>query len=554
MPQQTDNLQWVSLQDFSPGIYSRTGTYGTVAAPAPLGAAQVTNTYRCVSLPGGGLGPLPARVADWGIANPEAVAPTSGYWIVGFFSFGPQSIGVGGQTAYFDSLFVSVAYQVAGGQQRHRLYQIRTFETGTPVSTLKLIDSGYTSTNYFEPATFCSSRMNSTDPTMPGTPVVVTCWYTPGGASDLYVSTFPDPSTAGVTAMFDLSTSRHGDVIGHQGRVVLAEWTAYAFGTTGGMQTNEQISFTDPANSITLGSQQEVFAQEYPNGYGAWGSISAGELFLVKHQGGGVIISGDIANPSITRLPGVVSTGGMISNHAASTPSGLFYASQYDGVYSWRGGDTSQKVSLPLDDNFLAITNMPSVAGGALWNAAQQVSFEAWGDWVVATHNYLFDIMGGGWWRLEDPDLVDLVYWSRGFNSKHLHGATNYFAQDAASIAHTWDRATPSTSWSWQSHPIPATIDRLTEVREMVLLAQGTGTVTVTLTGIDPAGADTTRAEVFTVTHTAQPQRLRPAVGGTFIKGYNVMARIQSDGGSAAAPVVYALHLGTRQAQQATNT
>src|SRR4051794_33970522 len=76
------------LNDFSPGIIQRTGVQTATTSPASMGAAQVTNTYRCIALPGGGLGPLPRRVTDrfvndLGAANPPAVAIVQAMRIMG---------------------------------------------------------------------------------------------------------------------------------------------------------------------------------------------------------------------------------------------------------------------------------------------------------------------------------------------------------------------------------------------------------------------------------------------------------------------------------------
>ena len=74
------------------------------------------------------------------------------------------------------------------------------------------------------------------------------------------------------------------------------------------------------------GAVREVFVQENPFGYGAWGSISASELFLVKNRQGGVVIQGDLNSPTVTsRCPaspsyGVMSRGGSRPPSASCTP------------------------------------------------------------------------------------------------------------------------------------------------------------------------------------------------------------------------------------------
>lgn len=562
-PPGREQLQWVSLQDFTPGIWNRSeralGSLNAgVAVPAPLGAAQEVNTYRCIALPGGGLAPLPKRIESFSLAAPEATAPNSGYYVVGFYSYGEMNVGIGGVSRYTDQIFVAVAYQIGGtAEQRFRLYRQQIFAAAGPpytTDTLRSENTGYTGNNFFNTCWFMSSRMNAADPTLPGNPVVGIQWSAPDVAFNQWITVFPNPAVPAVTGLLDLSTTRTGQIFGHQGRLVLAEVVNYLMGAVGSSFTDEQISFTDPPNSITLGNQQEIFSQENPQGVGAVGSISAGELFMVKRQGGGVIVSGDLANPSITRLPGVVSTGSATTNRTAATTSGLVYAVKDGGAYQWRGGDTSTKISSQLEDVSFAVDAQAPRRDSAHLTDQPVVCFAEWGGWVLASNNWLYDPAAGGWWKIEDSSSVNIMHWSKSWSDQFMYGAAPKFSQTDTTCFYSWDRENAADSYSWQSHPIPASVDRLMEVREMVLVAQGSGTVTVTMTGINPAGSDTTQAESFTVTHTDQPQRLRPAVGGTFIKGYNVMVRIQSDGGTTHAPVVYALHLGTRTAEQATKT
>ncbi len=546
-----EKLQWVSLSNFTPGIWNASGRgLGTTAVPAPLGAAQQTNTYRCVALPGGGLAPLPKMTKTWASTDPASTY-SSGPWLTSMYAFGPTNAS-SAPSAYPDEIFLIVEWLDSTPNRHARFYRLNAFAAVTVTNTLASADSTTASpVNQFWGSAFGSSRMNTTDPTLPGVPVVVWDWYEqPGEGNAGYTYTFPDPSTSNVTAVMTLSTTMANTVC-HQGRVLQLDAAIYSHGATSNVPTNENVNFTDPPNSATMGTQNEVFSQENPVGYGAWGSISAGELFLVKNSGGGVIVSGDIANPSITRLPGVVPAGQMMSK-ASSTPHGLFYLANEGGVYVWRGGDTSAHVSPQLSPN-----SFPNNAKGTSTDTLNpsligiQAHLEAWQNWVLVSNNWLYDTQTNSWWQIESQDTINIRWWSRGSHTNLMYGAPISYDPDIA--VYTWDKSIAALSWSWQSHPIPASIDRLVEVREMVLVAQGTGTVTVTMTGIDPAGADFTQSETFTVTHTAQPQRLGPAVGRTFIKGYNVVVRIESSGADAA-PIVYAVHLGTRQAQQATET
>lgn len=551
------NLQWIDITDFTPGIYQRSErVLADAAIPAPLGAAQVTNTFRCQALPTGGLAPLPGRTKSWNIPSPGT--GDNGIYVNGFYAFGPLSPA----TTYLDEVFLGLEY-VEATTRKWRFYRLRFFNNPaspngfaalTNVDLLQVYNSttgAAVNTRYWG-MSFASDRINTVDATLPGVPVVATDYFDQGGSTIVAgrsMFTFPDPSTASVTAIFPFSTTP-GQVIGHQGRLIQLQGIGYSHGAGEAVATNEQVSFTDPPNGPNMGTQNEVFSQENPTGYGAWGSISAGELFFVKHQGGGLIVSGDVANPSITRLPGVISSGGTISR-AVSTPQGLFYISNRVGVCVWRGGDTSEVVSEQLDGDFyLTSFGSPFTASGTFMNGVS-ASLESWGPWVLVSNNWLYNTITHAWWRIEDPATVAINWWSKSFDARYMWGATPTYTLDTIPVVHLWDQFTPATNYSWQSHPIPATQNRLIEVRDIVVVAQGSGTVTVTLTAFD----GTTQAETFNVTNATQPQRLRPAQGGTFIKGYNVVVRIQADSTTTApAPVVHALHLGTRPAQPVVAT
>jgi len=353
-------------------------------------------------------------------------------------------------------------------------------------------------------------------------------------------------------AVLLVTGARLGDILGHQGRIVMLEYLTNPFGARAGDQipTNEQISFSDPANSFdafgggspyTIGIQQQVFVQEFPNGYGAWGSISAGELFLVKHQGGGVLVTGDIASPTVTRLPGVVSTGGMTCR-AASTPLGLVYYARFSGLYIWRGADTSDKISQNLEDDFIFYTSGPD----KFVNTAVQI--QEWADWVVTTNGFLYDTISGGWWRLDNPATYIPQWFGRGFFATDLYAIPCRLNNTTKTGAvRKYSRGTPTHTYSWQSQPIPRYINRLAESREYVLVAEGAGTVVVSATNID----GTTDPQTFTLPAIAASQQVRLRLPCA-VRGYDVTVKIVATGtgGSGAAPIVHSVDVGAHQGQE----
>ncbi len=577
----TDTLQWVTINDFRPGIHSkmRKGATTGTAVPAPLGAAQTSGTFKCIALPSGGLTALPKIGNTFDITLPDTDVNTKfGYFNVnGFTSFGPVGPPASSPSGFVDDFFLMIEYVLAASPFNRvvNYYRIDPI-TGTnpfPVDTLKTVTSIQAQgSEAYVPTTFAISRMSNTGPnfTNPGTPVVVANWCPPGFAADRHVWAFPDPAAPNTTVAVDLTSTRPtagaetnvGDLLGHQGRIVMLEYLTNAFGARSGdaIPTNEQLSFSDPANSYnafttyTIGTQQEVFMQEFPNGYGAWGSMSAGELFLIKHQGGACRVIGDLDTPTVFRLPGVMPTGGVL-NRAASTPSGIAYLSRYNGCYIWHGADTAEKISDQLEDNFYRYTPGPDNLTIPCYQT------EWWNDWIVVTNGYLYDTKAGGWWRLDDPATYTPHWYSRGFFGTDLYAvplrATNAAGPgNKTGFVRQYSTENVGTAYSWQGHPLPVTQDRRVDIRDLVLVGQGTGAVTVTLTAADGS----TVTETFAVANGTQPQRLRPSTStsagtttGTYAQGYNIVPKIVSTGsGGGAAPIVHSLSFGWRETTRAS--
>lgn len=544
MPKQpTNDLTWLDLADFRAGIMSKVQRTGSTAhGPYPVGAAQQTDTFRCIALPGGGLGPLPKAKHSFALPEQDAGATDDGkYHLVGFYSFGPVLSGT--PTAGTDEFHIGVEW-IKSSVRKFRWLRMRQFDGSNTLDTVKSIDSAEpTPVAIFWGMSFCTTRMNPTDTGTAGWPVVVASWAAGGGGFEKFVTAFPDPTdatTAAANSPKDLSTSRYGTVVGHQGRVVLLEANAYEHGNppgaTGAVPTNELVSFTD-ANSDVIGTQKQVFMAEFPNGYGAYGSISAGELFLVKQQGGAVDAQGDISYPQLIRLPGVVSTGN-VSGRGCSSPVGFVYGTSENGVWLWRGADTSEKISQQLEDDFHINTE-----AGAHNN--ERIFFAEWADWVLVSNNWLWDTQSGSWWRIEDPDSYRFLHWSRGFNSNWMYGAVAQVDSGASRVfAWAFKRNEAASSWSWKSHPMLLDDNDLeADVRQVVLMAQGAGTVTVTLAN-ESGDVDTL---TFTLTDATKPVRLRQ---DAHTHGQWVTVKIEAAHTSTgAAPIVYKVKLGWQSRQ-----
>jgi hypothetical protein len=556
----TERFNWITLDDFTPGIYSKSDYSGATpggALPAPHGAAQLNGTYGCIAIPTGGLAPLPGINGQFNIPAPVIQSDLQfGYFnISGFFAFGPVGPPSSSASGIPDDIFIGIEWLDTSGNRNINYYRIRMDTTGAPTDTITTVTTAVAGgSEQYHGMTFAVSRINVNSPYLsPGTPVVVAAWEPPSFPSDKHLWTFPDPSAPGVTGFVELYNSGgqgfgaiSGDILGHQGRIVIFEDVTNLFGGSSGdaIPTNEQVTFTDPANSNVFGGtllipayQREVFVQEYPNGFGAWGSMSAGELFVVKQQGGGAIISGDLNSPTVTRLPGVVSTAGM-ECRAASMPDGLVYFSRFKGAWIWNGSNNSTKISDQLEDDFMFYTGGPD----KMVNIALQ--FEEWGDWVLCSNGYLYDTNTKSWWILDTqsfggytPQWYAKSYFGEDMYAIPMHNTVT----ECTGAIRRYTRGVPTYYYSWTGHPLQASLDRIIDIREVVILAQGVGNVNIVLTAKD----GTTQT---VLTNANQPQRLRQTIE---VSGYNIVPEIFAYTGGGPAPVVYSVNFGCRETQLA---
>lgn len=530
-----DPLEWVVIDDFSSGIWRQrasatdgggTDTNWLPHGKAPLGSAS--DALNCVATADGSLGPGPLIEE---ILAPGLTSYTTGWTVVGLASFGPVLFGT--PTYGPDELHVCLE---ANGE--FRWLRVRVFDDTFLADTLKSISAASWGAGRWG-ASLVTTRMNPAAPTSPGNPVVVCSWRA-ANDSNMFISVFPDPSAPTTNSVYDIDTTRYGSLVAHQNRLVLLEGTAFPHGTPpgsgGASPTNDIISFTDP-NNYNLGTQKQVFVAEHPNGYGAYGSISTGELFLVKHRGGGVLVQGDIADPTVIRLPGVISTGN-VGCRAASTYRGLFYATLNRGVCLWRGSDTSEPVSEQLPERFWQ-------ADGSDVINNERVHLEEWNDWLMVSNGWLLDLRSMGWFRVASPMDRKPFWLARGFNSTWCYAMTH---DDATRIL-IMNRNRYAHRWTWRSNPILLSrSDRTAYVREVIVQASNPSysedsTLLVRVTN-DSDG--TSAQNVITIPAGARAtwsQRINVHV--PCIASCSVYLDAIGGGTNEPAPVVHQIRLGT---------
>jgi hypothetical protein len=487
-PADQRSLQTLLINDFSPGIYDSSWIVGTGTAaplnvpgpfPAPLGAADASQTVGCMNLPSGGLGPLPLMIQshspnDFNISTP--LTGTQPYYIA-LFCTAFNAPGDGG-----DELIVARTYTPTGGPLEIRAWSILwetlaarqpiifNTDASPPVSTFTWASS------MAYPFTTRVALSNPT--TTVGQPVVVLVTAENTHSSNWGINLYPDPAAPNTYGVHNISTSPDytGFAFGHQGRIVMLPARNDPTPTpSSGMPFYDTLSYTDPPNSDTYGAQNEVFGPENPYGYGAVSSVSAGELFMVKQRGGAVVVQGDLNNPTVTALPSVESTG-PIFGHADTDPNGTYYCTYDQGAWVWNGGNSSTKISNQLDDGFFNQNNPPATLGiPPAQSATQPYGYfcQRWGSWMLFSNNWIYNPASGGWWRLYDPSAASFFFYTLGYRSTNMYaGVMQSPPAGTTPLWYQFSKDYANTAYVWQSLPIrPTAVDRLLDVREVTVRA-----------------------------------------------------------------------------------
>lgn len=475
MPTPPADLQYIKLNDFSHGIADNPGSN------YPPGQAQRTNTFRCIANRQGALVPLPRR--DYGLNGVNYATPQSGYFIIVGFYVDPVPVlptaGTADGQGRVHNIFVAVKY-ANGGSEQLKVELFRQYLN--PVTHSTIDTASVVSTDPVASAfgmSFVGQRTLRSSPTSPGVPIVAYSNFSVVGGAMSFWRQWPDdanPVSDGVRTI----SNEGGLLCSHQNRIIQRLLTAYSNGASGTISTTEDLKWTDANNTGTV-SIAQVFYPEETNGYGLMASMSANELFMLKEQGG-LLVSGDVANPTVINLPMVAG-----ADVAALVPArsiiGLVYGNR-SGVWVWSHGDTTQLISPRLDPKFWLPTNQ--------YLTGEQYRFQSWQDWVAVPNNWLYDTQLKSWWRLEDPSILQTQRY--GLFRQFLYADLQTYTAASPLAVVGWNRDLKATSYSWQSHPIWATIDRITNVREITCRAIGTGTVAVTVT----ASNGSTRTVTFT--------------------------------------------------------
>jgi hypothetical protein len=592
MSREDRGLRWLELADFRRGIVHNLayhGLGGSLAGygPGAAGLASMAGTSRCIGLPTGGLGPLPRQDVSYARISPGRIDANQTQWSVSFFSYGPI-VSVAGITSPANTVPLYYPLDVRDMTKhpvefffhfeginglttsdtrkavllRDRLYNNSTFGvSAAPANQSQSIESlsrENRAAAFLGHARFTSGRLRPADPTQAGFVVVAASWnelatslFATTATGRKYTDLFIDPSAspaADNVFRYAAGDPFAGVPIFHQNRlVVLArntlkhQWDGQTT-STDAVKSNEEVHWTKVNDTALDGSLPASFSPEITVGYGAAGSLNASDLLLIKHWGGAVLVQADITFPLVRRLPGVIGTNGT-ECQGASTPAGFVYGRNRDGVYAWAGGDGSRLLSPQLPPDFWIhpdTANIIDFKGG----------FAGYGRWVLAPNGWLYDIDLESWWRLDDPSTFAPYIWQVNPVNGYIYGAVPLVSDDGTSLGTFLKGYTPAqgaTTYTWQSQPLFVDDpNRIVRIRELVVIAQGTGTVQVDLENFDGS----VQSETFTLSGSASiPQVMRKTTASRGLT--NARVKFTASGsGSNPAPVIYAARLAWEEAQR----
>lgn len=575
-PTQTD-LQYIDLTDFSPGIFDDYLTPGG-AQTAPDGAAQMTGTFSCVASPSGGLMPAPLKVQTLNQTLIDTPAGANQYMTgdaamhaMAFRVFSPvgQSV-TGGQALppFPDQVWIAWSwFLITNAPTNTNMTEkgrIRTYfayladASGTSqypfASTTPAAPNIYDEMTHdqalvvanpplpvkfpFGLAAIDNSRSNNANPVLPGRHITATV-HAFGNAAGAAVTVYPANATPGTDSSdaVGFSANSIGTVFSHQDRLVgLRNSFSATYGTNGFGPSSEIVEFTNVNNYSVVTTSGTVFVAEHPTGYGSWISMNANQLMLVKQRGGGVSVTGPLENPTVTYLPGIPSTYGA-TNIGTIGANGEYIYGTTRGVFAWTGGDTAANLSPQLD--------------GWFWRPQNDKRFGQYGSFsfvypfVFAPNNFIYDTRTKGWWRLNVPSATQQTYafWDTSGNGLAVGCGASVTATQTAAVE-WYDPQQGQATYQWVSQPLQKGRGRYLDVREVDIVALGSGTITITLTSLD---GTVTAPVIFSVTNTTGPQLLSMAITAKVV---DVVVTINATSGTtAAAPRLIRMSLGYREAE-----
>lgn len=583
--------EYIEISDFTPGLQSDYLSYASTAGPSNQdGYCQVEDTYGCYGGKFGGLHPAPRLVATKTQALFDSVTaryPTPGEkraQIVATYLMSPVwpstgTAALGGDLSAIaysgepDQMFVAYNWYysdtavVGTWNRKYRLESYREFRSTPDQVTIQTLANSVTGLQVAFPisqrlygfGSIDGTRSNLTSATVPGPAHIV--YSMADWTLNKVNGSWPSPSNLrNNTPASSLTTGTQYNqaVVSHQGRAIFIEnqnngnWGAAVpnvlgqpFGSVGVIPTGESIGYSDPNAFIAtnVNFNMSLFVEENPTGFGTWQSMNANELFLVKNRGGGVVVRGDVARPTVVRLPGLPSVYNA-TNKGALTDKGYVYGTR-NGVYRWNGADTADDLAPQMggpnggwfwktDDN----------ETDYLWPGALHGTFTYAPPLIIAPNNFMYNTETNSWWRIHPTPTQNsttgkiFAHWQTS-TSGRFYGVPAYISDTQTTVWSRFDPNLGASQYVWRSQPLARTRNRTLNMREINLVAQGSGIVTVDVIGVGGVWV----SKDFTINSVD-----RPIIQFVPIKvqAQDVEIRITSAGSddSTNAPVVHRIAIG----------
>jgi len=537
------NLQSITIRDFTPGIFN--GNQGNIqfSTQAPLGSAS--SAYRCYATPGFGLCPFPtyssytSRLYSTG-GQPGAIT-------IAAIKVFPN----GASTPPADSVYVAYNAWTFGTSNSFFVDN----QIGSPPGGLftnvytNIVSGGFTGfasplwPNYSKAFWVAAGPQYVTglfgqEPTLTA-PVSILCMPDPQAL-------VPNFRLIGILAQNVFKTAFVTE------RMALIGPLSTGFAGAG---TLDLIYTTDIQATSNL-TGPEFFNPEQSGFIGTWGTVSTGEFIIIYQGGGGTIVYGDIQFPSsAVFMPAITGTGSGIGP-GIPTPIGLVYCTDYDGVWVWNGGNTSQKISNQLvDNNFIRpIPPNVSVIGCSTHN-------DVWDNWVFFANNWVFDCLTNSWWQCENPAtaLFDCHAGGALLTQNFYSGSTTAIGPGITSCSVVqWNKAQPANSYRWVSNPIsqPGALVSMQAV-EIVASNPASTPAEVIITPTAPPGTppypnqNTNQALTFTLPPNVASYRAMQTCG---FSNYNICLQIDASNPNTtnSAPIIHEITVGFNPTTSAT--
>lgn len=598
------DIQYVDL-DFSPGIWADVHAAAGLKN-APSGAATV-NTYGCYSPSSGGLAPLPrastdttndqwtltpADIVNHGTVTRPGYLPATndaarGYGrmylmdarlhgpimpiiaagtgtpatdaAVALYGFLYDSAGTSGGTSYPRT--ESFVYHIPGASTHANTQNLSLTETGALI-----VGPGSVDITTAHPSDYTAVVVATLGSFYHGNSNFAQLYTLPNTSSTTSRTPWIDDFTAGsgVTgklAPFWLFT--------HQGRTIFIteDGTSYDFTDLAQSSGAERIYYTNvfDAHPSTIGGPV-ILSEENPSGYGAWASLNANEALFIKHRGGGVVVRGDIANPTVIRLPGIQSTNGTHCVGCSVPGIGYVYGTCV-GVFAWEEQDASTPISEQLPPTFwindrnwtgattgIAARTVPATVNTSVYGHYSLTGRFAYSyPYVFAPNSWVYDTRTKAWWQLIDPSTgVQYTHWDTSARACKVAGFKAYIDDTHTLAMQVFNLDEGCDIYYYESQPIVPSRQRYVEIREVLFTVVGNNNCTfhVVITGRDRTGTPISETVPLTTLATDQIEVYRCTVGGMIATQVQVQITANAHDVNAAAPRVLAMSIGYKLAAQ----